>query len=84
MGQLCGKVKHAVNPVPAEHFRHPFTVGYVGLNRFQIGMPVLILMKIDIDDAISVFEQAPLQNRSKKSGSSGNNVSLHSISCGAN
>ena len=71
-------MKHAMDSMPGKYLRHRRAVSYIGLNRLEIGMPFLVPVNVDIDYAVAVIEQAPLQDRPEKPGSASNNVSLHS------
>jgi hypothetical protein len=77
MGEFCRGMEHAVDTMPAENLCHAITISYVGLNRLEIRVAVLVFVDVYINNTIAAFEQPPFQDGSEKAGSPGNDVSLH-------
>ena len=55
MSQFRRTMEDAVYSMTPEHLFHPFSIGYVGLNGLKVLVAVLVLVDVNVDDAMTTF-----------------------------
>src|SRR5579883_683715 len=75
--QHGGAMEDGIEPVLIVDPVHQCFVADITLDRGEIFMSVIVLLKIDVHDAHALIEQLPLENSSEKTGPAGYKYVVH-------